>query len=364
MPEMSSSFIGGLIATMWNTAFKMMDKTNTECFMGQDVTEGGWKRIAKWAIPGQPVLELDWSEFDSALTQNALVASFCLLRTCFPKSRKIDKLFIFVMSGTIHTHIAIRQRFIYRVSSGLPSGSPLTSIIGTIANWVLLNYTLLTEGLFGIKDESDFGLAVAGDDTLIKFNNYEYDESGLQFKIEDNSTISETFKRVVNLEVGSDDFNLCVWDDGGSVEDAEYAPSLLKTTIWNGLPGRRCKDLVRSLSCPELPIHSYLDVYEVVDGLTKLPMYTPKSYRLLREFGAFLGRMVQIERDWIQDVATFDPTNDVDSFRTANSLLRLRSQLELSSIVPWYETKLKLRGGTPIPRIGIFDAYFEFLHPT
>lgn len=266
MPEMSSSFIGGIITTMWNEAFKRVDKSKCECFMGQEVTNGMWKRIANWANPGQPVLELDWSEYDSTLTHNALVSAFCLLRTCFPKSRKIDKLFIFVMSGTIHTHVVIRQRMIYRVSSGLPSGSPLTSIIGTIANWVLLNYTLMSEGMFNIDSEDDFGLAVAGDDTLIKFNNYQVDGDTLHFKHEEAHKICDTFKRKANLVVAEDDLNFCIWGDGGNVEEAEYAPSLLKTTIWNGIPGRRCGDLVKSLSCPERRITSYLDVYQVLKG--------------------------------------------------------------------------------------------------
>lgn len=364
MPEMSTSFISGIIGTMFTQALKMVDMSNAECFMGQEVTNGMWRRIADWAKPGQPVLELDWTEYDSTLTQNALVSAFCLLRTCFPKSSKIDRLFIYVMSGTIHKHIVLRQRFIYRVSSGLPSGSPLTSILGTVTNWVLLNYTLMSKKLFNIDGPDDFKLAVAGDDTLIGFNNYSYKNGLLDFKHEEAEHISKTFKDTVNLEVDPKDLNFCIWGDGGNAEEAEFAPSLLKTTIWNGLPGRRVGDLVKSLSCPERSISSYLDIYRVVDGLTKLPIYTPKGYMLVRKFSEFIGRMVKVEQGWEDSIATFDATNDIDSYCSARSLLRTESAIEHGLMVPWYEVKLKLRGARPMPRTSIYDYYYSKLHPT
>jgi hypothetical protein len=364
MPEMSTSFISGIIGTMITQALKLVDKSESECFMGQEVTNGMWKRISEWAKPGQPVLELDWTEYDSTLTHNALVSAFCLLRTCFPKSSKIDKLFIYVMSGTIHKHIVLRQRFIYRVTSGLPSGSPLTSLLGTVTNWVLINYTLMSKGLFGISGKDDFKLAIAGDDTLIAFNNYSYNDDVLEFNHEEAKEISKTFKETVNLDVDPDELNFCIWGDSGDEREAEFAPSLLKTTIWHGLPGRRIKDLVKSMSCPERSINSYLDVHRVVDGLTKLPIYTPKGYMLLRKFSEFIGRMVKLEQGWEDSIATFDVTNDIDSYTTSRSLIRTESAVENALIVPWYEVKLKLRGTRPMIRTSIFDYYYTKLHPT
>lgn len=358
MPEFSASLIGGLISTMFNLAYKRTDKRDTECFMGQEVTNGSWKRLRDFARDGQYVLELDWEEFDSNLTENALVSAFCLIRTCFPRSKKIDKLFLFVMSGTIHKHIPLRGRFIYRISKGLPSGSPLTSILGTVTNWILLNYTLMTSNLFGIEGTDDFGLACAGDDTLIRFNNLD------KFRHEDAETFCGTFKDKVNLTVKPDDLNFCIWNDGGGIEDAEYSPSLLKTSIWNGIPGRRVSDLVKSISCPERNVNSYLDIFNILQGYTTLPIYTPKARALLCAFSEWLGKYVKGQLGVTDEQFSFDVNKEDLYYNTSYSLLRTKPDLELAELDPWYLAKLKLSGGIPIRRSARVMQLFYSLHPT
>lgn len=307
MPEMPNSFIASVIA---QPIIKEMKKVlqvspDKECFMGQDVTLGGWSRIRDFTTPGTPVLELDWKKFDSTIMENVMVASFCLLRTCFPVSKKIDKIFLFVMSSFIYKNIAIKQRFIYKITRGIPSGSPLTSLMVTVCNWVCLNYVLRKEKLFGINGPDDYKLGVAGDDTLIAF--LKHQEPG--FILNSAKEVCDAFDQNCNLKAEPEDLNYNEWFGGESstLDDIEFAPSLLKTTIYYGIPGRRFEDLVKAISCPESKVCDYWDVLAVLKGYTSIPVYNPYGRALLVSLGKFVSDKLR-EREGLQDLGDiFDP---------------------------------------------------------
>lgn len=308
MPETPNSLIASVISQPIIKEMKKVLSTNpsSECFMGQDVTLGGWKRISDFTTPGTPTLELDWSKFDSTVTENTLVAAFCFLRTCFPESRKIDKLFLFVMSSTVYKNVAVKQRFIYRITRGVPSGSPLTSLLVTLANWISLNYVLRKSGIFGVSGPDDYKLAVAGDDTLISFLNKD------TFKVEDAKHVTDTFKSLTNLSCKPEDLNFNEWFGGElySTDDIEFAPSLLKTTIWQGLPGRRLDDLVKAISCPESAIRSYWDVLDVLKGYTSIPIYNPLGRALMRTLGKFVDEKLCLQTGVDNIPECYDPFSE------------------------------------------------------
>lgn len=305
MPETPNSMIASVISQPIIKAMKLVSANfpDCECFMGQDVTLGGWKRIKEFTTPGTPVLELDWSRFDSTVMENVMVAAFCLLRTCFPESAKIDKLFLFVMSSFVYKNVAIKQRFIYRITRGVPSGSPLTSLVVTLCNWICLNYVLRKKQLFGITGPDDYKLAVAGDDTLIAFTNPS------KFKMEDAKYVTDCFEQLTNLRCDPSDLNFNEWYGGEmfSLDDSEFAPSLLKTVIWYGIPGRRMDDLVKSISCPESRITNYWDVLAVLKGYTSIPVFTPYGRALMTSLGKFVNSKLSIMKGVTNIPGCFDP---------------------------------------------------------
>jgi hypothetical protein len=308
MPETPNYLIAAAISQPLSKALKknLLLKPHSECFMGQDVTLGGWSRIRDFVKPGTPTLELDWARFDSTVLENAMAASFCLLRTSFPRSKKIDKIFLFIMSGVIYKNVALSQRFIYKITRGVPSGSPFTSILDTMCNWVCLNYVLRKESLFGVSGPDDYKLAVAGDDTLIAFTNPD------TFKLEDASYVSERFKALTNLQCEPEDMNLEDWFGGElfTPGDIEFAPSLLKTIIYQGLPGRRLTDLVKAISCPESRQRSYGDVLGTLQGYTSLPIINPLGRAFLEGLGAFVGEIFSNSVGVDPTIANFDPFCD------------------------------------------------------
>jgi hypothetical protein len=344
MPELPNSIIAGAIAQPIIKAMKKESILNpsNENFMGQDVTLGGWNRIKQFVKPGTPVLELDWAKFDSTVLENVLVAAFCLLRTCFPTSRKVDKLFLFCMSSVIYKNVALKQRFIYKITRGIPSGSPFTSLLVTLANWICLNYTLRKSGLFGICGPGDYKLAVAGDDTLIAFTNPD------GFKLESASKVSKTFREYTNLRVEPDDLNFNEWfgTEIFDVSDIEYAPSLLKTVIWQGLPGRRLEDLVKSISCPESKIKSYWDVLDVLKGYTSIPIFTPYGRALMLSLGKFVNEKLSISYGTSVSEHYFDPYAENTYLPRFESLVILNDYADQMLRSPPYLRKDKWNGET------------------
>lgn len=342
MPELPNSIISAAIAQPIIKAIKKESILNpsNECFMGQDTTLGGWNRIKKFVDPGTPTLELDWSKFDSTVTENTLVAAFCLLRTCFPQSRKVDKLFLFVMSGTIYKNVAIKQRFIYKLTRGIPSGSPFTSLLVTLCNWISINYTLRGSGLFGVSGPDDYKLAIAGDDTLIAFTNSK------SFKLEHADDVVKTFKEYTNLRTEPDDLNFNEWYGGELFEpsDIEFAPSLLKTTIWQGLPGRRLVDLVRAISCPESKVRSYWDVLDVIKGYTSIPIYNPLGRALMLSLGSFVNEKISEQYGTTVDDRYFDPYSPDTYLPRCESLVILTDYSEQMLRDPPYLSKDKWNG--------------------
>lgn len=344
MPETPNAIIAGAIAQPVTRALKksLLLNPDSECFMGQDTTNGGWRRIRNFVMPGTPVLELDWKKFDSTVIENAMVAAFCILRSCFPESAKLDKIFLFVMSGFIYKNVAIKQRFIYRLTRGIPSGSPLTSIMNTLVNWICLNYTLRKHKMFGISGPDDYKLGVAGDDTLIAFLN------GDKHELEDGKRVSRLFKESVNLRVEPEDLNYNYWYGGESYlhdgRDAEYAPSLLKTTIWHGIPGRRLDDLVKSITCPESVIRSYWDVLEVIKGYTSIPVFTPLGRAFLKSVSLFVASKLSAMVGLDEYSEVYHAFSGSTYLPICESLVRFEDLTEAMMRDPPYLSKNKWKG--------------------
>uniref|UniRef100_A0A2V0RBY3 RdRp n=1 Tax=viral metagenome TaxID=1070528 RepID=A0A2V0RBY3_9ZZZZ len=273
-----------------------LDKS-LECYMGQPLTDGGWDRISQFMVPGKLGIEIDWSKFDSTVIEQAMVASFRILRSCYPPGKDTDKLFIYVMSGTIYKNVALKQRFIYRLRKGLPSGTPFTSVLGTLCNWVLLNYMIRSQKLFGVNEPGDYSLAVAGDDTLIRINKTVTKDDFVPTAEE----LVDIAKRTTNLDLDLDDllvgyFEYSAHEFSQKTQDQNF--SILKCMIWQGLPGRRLKDLIKPISCPTTKPRSILTYQDVIRGFSDNPIVTPVAFSFLKQFSRWLEPQVREHVGW------------------------------------------------------------------
>jgi hypothetical protein len=299
MPETPVALIAAVLAKPIQEGLmkaNFMDKT-LECYMGQPLTDGGWERISRFMVQGKIGIEIDWGKFDSTVIEQAMSASFRLMRSCYPPGKKTDKLFVYVMSGTIYKNVALKQRFIYRLRKGLPSGTPFTSVLGTLCNWVLLNYLLRSQKLFGVSRPDDYSLAVAGDDTLIRINKTVTSKDFIPTAEE----LVDIAKRATNLELDLDDllvgyFGYSAHEFSPKTQDENF--SILKCMIWQGIPGRRLKDLIKPISCPTSKPTSILTYHDVICGYIENPIITPVAYSFLSQYSKWLEPQVRDYLGW------------------------------------------------------------------
>uniref|UniRef100_A0AAU7YTA7 RNA-dependent RNA polymerase n=1 Tax=Conidiobolus non-segmented RNA virus 2-1 TaxID=3233686 RepID=A0AAU7YTA7_9VIRU len=142
--------------------------------------------------PCEYTIAADWKSFDSCVSEHLIVGAFMIIRSMFPDGDDVDNHFLYFMSSMVFKNVVTPGGYVYRIRRGLPSGSPWTSVIGSLVNWLVL-YTTLS-GLMNPHDANQIPLALCGDDMLI----------GLP-------TVSETYPHGATAPTTSEIFRRAKW---------------------------------------------------------------------------------------------------------------------------------------------------------
>ena len=137
---------------------------------------------------------IDYSQFDSSVPSSLIYSIFGELEKLFGYGDDLEKdylsrLFAKIANGFIHTNIMMPDGKLYQKHRGIPSGSQLTSIIGSLANLSMLRYYAIVKN---IKMES----FVLGDDSATFTNSKIYLEDVSKFMF-------STFGMKVSVEKSS-----------------------------------------------------------------------------------------------------------------------------------------------------------------
>ncbi|ASA47356.1 RdRp [Leshenault partiti-like virus] len=177
------------------------------------------------------VKSFDWSAFDSSVGETLIVASFSLLRACYPEGQHADNVFKYILSAFVHKHLIVPQGDVIGMHRGIPSGSGLTSLVGSVANWLILRTTLtdICPPLLAQRAE----VAVLGDDTLIGFRGYDGIPTNAEF----------TARAFALWGVAAGPSPSMVYPEGPprSVY-LERCQTFLSVTSWCGLPSWRNRE--------------------------------------------------------------------------------------------------------------------------
>ncbi|GFM95156.1 RNA-dependent RNA polymerase [viral metagenome] len=114
------------------------------------------------------VCDSDWSKFDNYVYEELMVTAMGICRSCFPEDEYIDNLFIFSLSNIIFKNIVLPDGNIFQINKGLPSGSPFTSLLGTVMNWLIWS-TILSKRITDQNVLNATNVTCCGDDTLLTF---------------------------------------------------------------------------------------------------------------------------------------------------------------------------------------------------
>jgi len=106
---------------------------------------------------------LDWSGFDSSISPGLIGIAFKVLEQNFRMSESDRVTWRRLIDYFIHTTIVFPDGTRYVKSSGIPSGSYFTQLIGSIINYLVITYCLLrlseiSPKIWVLGDDSAFGL--------------------------------------------------------------------------------------------------------------------------------------------------------------------------------------------------------------
>jgi len=248
--------------------------SGNEILTGIDFMNGNYTSFHSRLNEFEYCLEADMKRFDQHVGREILKVAFSILRCCYPEGIEMDNLNCFYASGFINKNIVILGGLLYRVRKSIATGSPFTSIIGSIVNWINWTLVLIDSGI----GKKFYKLMVYGDDTLICFRNPWLfgikDISDLLFKLTGQTADPLVFKNIKGN----------YW--------TESLPTFLKTFSFYGLPGRYFNDFFEKAFYPEFNFKNLFEKSVRTKQLFFNPCFNPDSLFNLWEFLKFVYRQM------------------------------------------------------------------------
>jgi hypothetical protein len=113
------------------------------------------------------VVDGDWSQFDNHCYEELIVTAFGIIRSCYPEGKFYDNYFLWNCCSMIFKNIVLPEsKLIYKISKGIASGHPYTSVIGSLINWLLWSTAIVNACPEHVSKQTV--LKCMGDDTLAK----------------------------------------------------------------------------------------------------------------------------------------------------------------------------------------------------
>nr|WRQ64723.1 RNA-dependent RNA polymerase [Durnavirales sp.] len=174
---------------------------------------------------------LDFSKFDSSLPTRIMHTAFEILKTHFSLNPENEVVWEKVVNYFHHTTILMPDGFVYQKHCGVPSGSYFTQLVGSIANYIIIQYMVMVVAGRAVDDRL---VNVIGDDSL--------------FTLSQRLDL-EKFARVAK-ELG---MTLNILKSG--IYGPTEAPSFVGHEWHAGIPDRAKSEIIKRMIFPERPSH-------------------------------------------------------------------------------------------------------------
>jgi hypothetical protein len=229
------------------------------------------------------VLEADMKRFDQHTNKSILTLAFCILRSCYPKTVKWDRIFFFCMSSDIHKNIVTPDGHVYKISRGIPTGSPFTTVIGCLVNWIAWTVCFRILGV----SRRMYRLVCYGDDMLAGFPRpTNLDATSIE-KVLLNSCGFEADPIRMHEMIGLDPY--------GS------NPTLLKNYSMAGLPAKSFEDTLERVFFITSPVRSYVDHAQRITGSFYNAPFNLEGMNVVAKFREYLYSEMMRETNYHSD---------------------------------------------------------------
>lgn len=191
-----------------------------------------------------------------------------IIRSAFPhKSKFVDRLFLFITSSVVFKFVVIPGGLVYRFSKGLPSGHPLTSILGSIVNWLIWSTILCN-----IYDEDELKrcrIICQGDDTVIRV------------PINEKVTLIDQWIKKSGMDSDSVDKSLGFGHSTAMVNGCKF---LKKRFRPDGLPFWDLEDVFNNIETPNKEVQSSFTEEDRMTALFYVAPFDSQSTRLIESY--------------------------------------------------------------------------------
>jgi hypothetical protein len=227
--ETCISQVKQLFSRKLTNAYKVINNININSHsIGLNLLGSNWMKFSNIVNTlSCKILVGDVISNDSSVREDVLVLAFAILRASFPDKKEVDRAFFFFCSGHVYKRIVMPGGYVYCIIGGIQSGCPFTSHLNTIATRILLLAIVKHMKL------KIYGLFSYGDDWMIFMKSKELNSH--LFSYYSDFLLGVKLKDVA--------FG---YMDNGSFENNSI--TFLKTGMYNGLPGRVFKDVIKKLS--------------------------------------------------------------------------------------------------------------------
>lgn len=276
MVDLCVHLIGSLCTHPYFALQRNFDKSNGGVMLGMDIVRHGWKRFFQKLEGEYTYYCIDFSKFDTSVPAEVLRLAFSIVKRKF---RDTDQgYWDFVEKNLIETLIVLPEGDIYKKKKGVASGDPWTSLIGSYANWIVLD-VIFREAGFQPK------IWVFGDDSVVAIPR----ESKLG--IPQLSALARSmFGMNISMEKSYKTDILYAPDANDLVRTGSVSFLSLYCLRENYLPIRLHSDSTMLLRHPESSDITVTAEYERAVGNYAIAFNNPQSEELLTGYTMFLEK--------------------------------------------------------------------------
>jgi hypothetical protein len=298
-------------------------------FLGHAMQKLGYERYVAWRradvynvdddtkhIPNV-FIAIDAKSHDSSRTYKHKSIVMSIIRSCFPKSKFVDRHFYAITHNLCNLKVVTPGGFTYLFEDGNPSGTPFTSWISTLSNWI--DWCCIRFYCPFLRDKDGVRIAieviVAGDDTEVKA----YVPPGTNV---DWGAVAEWAKKNCSLDIPFEEWSFidvgeCKGDLSCHV-DTE-AISFLKVSVINEVEGtHQIKHLANKDLAPKTVLKKKFQPIDHFFSLLSVHSEDPR----LRNF---------LAKRYFQKIRMRDPIDGVDDRELANYNLIIRNRANLAN---------------------------------